>query len=259
MKLITKQSLRSIALVLPLLAGCAAEPADDASDAASEATKEPDLKKPELSPDGKSTQSGGFVVNPYFTTVLQAGSNRLPVGGSTTLTITANQDLGPTPYYITIFDATTATRLASCGFGTTCSATVSQSSATTHAYVAYIGASSSTMPPTSLVATSPKTFVSWSDLGYSVSIAPVGCVATQNMTVTATANIDVGPTIYYIEIFDGSTGTRLKSCGTGTTCSVTWNCGSIPLNAFISANSTTFPPASSQASSATVVPFVSLL
>ena len=41
-----------------------------------------------------------------------------------TLTATTNTDVGPTPYYITIYSETTGAELAVCAVGTTCTATV---------------------------------------------------------------------------------------------------------------------------------------
>ena len=47
--------------------------------------------------------------------------------------------VGPTPYYITIYDETTGAELAVCGTGITCSATVSESSTGRHQFEAFIG------------------------------------------------------------------------------------------------------------------------
>jgi len=40
------------------------------------------------------------------------------------------------------------------------------------------------------------------------------------VTVTATANMDVGPTPYFIEIFNQATGALVGRCGGGSVCSV---------------------------------------
>jgi hypothetical protein len=42
----------------------------------------------------------------------------------------------------------------------------------------------------------------------------------QPMTLTATTNMDVGPTPFYIEIYDAIGTYLLKACASGTTCSV---------------------------------------
>lgn len=61
------------------------------------------------------------------------------MGTPVTLTATANTDVGPTPYYITIYDQTTGAELAVCGSGITCSATVSESTTGTQRFGAFIG------------------------------------------------------------------------------------------------------------------------
>jgi hypothetical protein len=74
-----------------------------------------------------------------FTVSLAASSTDPYVGTSVTLTATANTDVGPTPYYITIYDETTGAELAVCGSGITCSATVSESTTWTQRFEAFIG------------------------------------------------------------------------------------------------------------------------
>src|SRR5215470_2030230 len=54
-----------------------------------------------------------------------------------------------------------------------------------------------------------------SDGGY-----PLRSLPGHTITLTATTNIDVGPTPWFIEIYDYSSTTLLQVCGGGTTCSV---------------------------------------
>jgi hypothetical protein len=61
------------------------------------------------------------------------------VGRSATITATTNADVGPTPYYITIYSETTGAELAMCGTGSTCSATASQSTAGGQDFEAFVG------------------------------------------------------------------------------------------------------------------------
>ena len=259
MKSMLKCTVMSIALVLPFVGACEAPP--DATNATGTADpSKPSI--PETPNEGlkPSMKSAGFVVNPYFIgPILAASGNTIGLGASTTLSISTNTDVGPTPYYIEIFDATTATRVGVCGFGTSCSASVSQSQATTHMYVAYVSGNSTAMPPANTVATSQKSFVTWTSTTYRVSLpTATGCLASGSATILATANIDVGPTPYYIEIFDTYSGTRVGYCPSGSTCLGTYQCGSIGLTAFISSASTTIPPANTQSSSNTVIPTVSV-
>jgi hypothetical protein len=74
-----------------------------------------------------------------FTVSLAASSTDAYVGTAVTLTATANTDVGPTPYYITIYDETTGAELAVCGSGITCSATVGESSTGSQRFEAFIG------------------------------------------------------------------------------------------------------------------------
>jgi len=74
-----------------------------------------------------------------FAISLATNSSYSYVGQSVTITATTNVDVGPTPYYVTIYSETTGAELAVCGFGTTCSATISQSTPGTQDFEAFVG------------------------------------------------------------------------------------------------------------------------
>lgn len=74
-----------------------------------------------------------------FTVSLAASGTDPYAGTAVTLTATVNTDVGPTPYYITIYDETTGAELAVCGTGITCSATVSEPATGSHEFEAFIG------------------------------------------------------------------------------------------------------------------------
>jgi hypothetical protein len=174
---------------------------------------------------------------------LSASPTTVPVGTAATLTATTSTDIGPSPFWIQIYDATTGTRIGVCGYGTSCAVSVSQSVATTHEYIAYVASYGTAYPPAGIQATSRLNFVTWSNLGWRVSLsAPAGTFTSE--TVTAFANGNVGPTPYYIEIFNESTGSLLAVCASGTTCSVVFtpSYGGSSLVAFISGYSAAFPP-----------------
>lgn len=153
---------------------------------------------------------------------ISASPTTVAVGGSSTLTATASMDVGPTPFFIELFDTTTGAFVRDCGGGTTCSATVSQSAASTHAYVAYISGAGSAMPPPNIQATSPTSYVTWSNAGWQITLSgPTSVSSYANFTATTNANI--GPTPYDIYIIDEDTDTQLAICGTGTTCSVSFS------------------------------------
>jgi len=88
--------------------------------------------------------------------------------------------------------------------------------------------------------------------GWAVALAAVPPATTVGSSVTldAVASQNVGPTPYYIEIFDEN-GTRIAACGTGTTCSVSYTPSGRGSNliAFVSGYSSALPPTSIQASS----------
>jgi hypothetical protein len=86
-----------------------------------------------------------------------ASSTAPAVGGSVTVTATANQDMGPTPYGISVVDAATNQVLGHVGSGTSLSVSVSSASATSHRYVGRID-SQSTAPG---VAVSAPVVVTW--------------------------------------------------------------------------------------------------
>ena len=74
-----------------------------------------------------------------FAISLAASSPVEPIGQPVTLTATANTDVGPTPYYITIYSETTGAELAVCGSGATCTATVAQATLGTQTFEAFVG------------------------------------------------------------------------------------------------------------------------
>lgn len=187
---------------------------------------------------------------------LAASANTVSVGGATTITATTGDDVGPSPFYIQIFDETTQTRVAVCGFGQSCSAVVSQAVATTHRFASFVSDHSTAFPPTGTISASAPTYVTWADAGFQVALSAPGTVVnTYQVTVTATVNRDIGPTPYFIRIFNIGTGQLVGTCGFGTTCSVI-----APINrgwnshvAFLSTSAdAAMPPAAGVASSNSV-------
>lgn len=178
-------------------------------------------------------------------------------GRSATLTVTFPHDVGPTPYYLEIFDQTTGALVKACASGTSCSAQAAQASPTTHKYIAYKASYSTTNPPPNTQATSQTVSVTWRD-----SLVLNGRTvqnAGSPVTLTASSATDVGPTPFYIEIFNKTTGRLLKACGTGTTCSAsdTSNMANSTDTyvAYIGSWSTTSPPPSLQATSNPITVF----
>lgn len=146
----------------------------------------------------------------------------LSPGQTSVVTATASLDVGPTPYFIEIFDQTAGTAVAICGTGTTCQTSITYKLSTIRNYVAYVSGFGVSNPPPSVQAVSSPALVTW--ISVDLTASPTSLPGGQPTTLTATAGLDVGPTPYYIEIFDLSLdgGTLLATCGFGTTCVTTY-------------------------------------
>ena len=136
-------------------------------------------------------------------------------GASTRLTATASMDVGPTPFFIEIFEV--GGPLATvCSGGTTCSASVTQSSSWT-SYVAYISGYGLAFPPPNIQAQTNPVVVSWAAI--SATASSTSPLAGDPVTVTATSTLDVHATPFTIVIDDLTSGVQLAECFSGTVCS----------------------------------------
>jgi hypothetical protein len=153
-------------------------------------------------------------------TVSLAPSNSSPnTASAVTLTATANASVSNTGYVISIFDASTGSSLASCSTGSTCTASVTKTSATTRSYNAYVAPSSTSMPPSNVQA-SASTTVAWtSQWTATLSTSNSNPLPTGSATLTATSNHTVTGSPYVIGIYDLNTGALVTSCSSGSTCS----------------------------------------
>jgi hypothetical protein len=196
----------------------------------------------------RATRSVGWATNPL---TLNTGAPTIGVGRTAGISVVADNDTGPTPFFLSVFDATTSQRVALCGTGRVCTATVTMNEATTHRYVGYWGPVSANFPPTGFLSRSNSAWQSWST-GWGVSMAQ------DDNVYYAFVNQDLGPTPYYLQIYsfndgiDGTnpTGTRLGVCGSGTSCQVTMarTTEDVHVVAFVSAYGD-FIPANIQGSS----------
>lgn len=183
---------------------------------------------------------------------LTASSTNLWPKQYSTLTATANQNVGPTAYYISIYDVTAGTYLKVCGTGTVCSISLTQPTATTHAFRAYISTYPSTNPPANQVAVSGTVSVQWKSISVSLKANVPTTYIGGTSTLTATTSTDVWPTPFYTQIYDATTGVRLKSCASGTTCAFTTSQGVATTHryvAYVSDNSAAYLPTGIQATS----------
>ncbi len=119
--------------------------------------------------------------SPGWSITLSASPTSLPVGSSTTLTATANQDVDPTDYYILIYEGSTVIR--SCDTGTSCSVTVTKSTAGTYSYTAEVAS----YDGSNVQATSNIVSVSWTgSFDFSLSVDPTSGTVTQGSSTIAT-------------------------------------------------------------------------
>jgi hypothetical protein len=97
-----------------------------------------------------------YATNGYGATLTASGTAPA-VGTAVTLTATANKDVGPTPYGLSIVDVTTGAVVVHVGSGTTATTSVSQPAPGAHRYVAQIDSHGG--PPVQAV--SSPVVVSW--------------------------------------------------------------------------------------------------
>jgi hypothetical protein len=166
-----------------------------------------------------------------------------PSGSPVVLTATANQDLGPTPYGLSIFDQTTGQELIHIAIGSTVSVSVDPVADAGHRFVAEIcnpgganvqatsaavvlGTPSPTPAPGSTPSpvpgppVPPPGPVSTNGYAISLSASATSVAAGSPVVLTATANQNLGPTPYGLSIFDAATGQELLHTGSGSTASV---------------------------------------
>jgi len=196
-------------------------------------------------------------------TVTLRASNTAPVAGTAvTLTATANQDVSITPWYIEIYDlGNNGSQLIACGTGTTCQTTVNNQTPTCDTYQAYVADYSSTAPPSGIQATSNPVTVCWQvpqppqpDWTVSLVGAPTTTVSGTPAALAAATDNNVGPTPYYIQIYDLNSSQQQVACGGGNTCNVnvTNGPGCHAYVAVVAPFSYTYPAAGTVATSNTV-------
>jgi hypothetical protein len=214
-------------------------------------------------PTGQQAHSSSSAGVSWTATTAKLDTNgpTVGVGGTVTLTSTTREDVGPSPFYTQLYDYDTGARVGGpCGYGTTCSTTVSQSLAGTHRYVAAVTALSETLPAAEQrFGTSTVGYVTWSNAGWRVELRDDVDSTGMQHNYTATANRDMSGTPYRIEIFDAVHAKLLAQCASGTTCSATTT-GNFNQRAvaFVSSPDPTYPPLNIQANSDAVTTFPSL-
>ncbi len=162
--------------------------------------------------------SGGVIVTwtlPWSVT-LEASATAVAAGSSVTLTAVADQDVGPTPYYILILTSDGYLAGTPCGTGTICTAVVSSGAAgsqTYHALVAnYTGSSAQ--------ATSGSVTVTWRAVHLVLSPANATKNPGESQTYAATAVDSAGNSLGDVTSVTTFTISGGGSCA-GSSCTST--------------------------------------
>ena len=232
--------------VLGLCVGITAALAGTAS--AQVPSSSPNSKPPSLGPNQQMS----------ITTTTAGTPTTLSPGQSTVVTVTASRDVGPTPFFIRIFDNTTSSLIQTCGFGATCSVSVSQPQPTTHIFFGRI--TTADLRNVLAGSDSNQAYVTWNAVWRLSLRANPAPLAARSTILTATANRSVSSTPFSIAIFreDGPNhiaGTLLARCTSGATCTV----GDVPSRlgtdyvAFVAPASAGPPPLGSIQASSNVV------
>jgi len=195
-----------------------------------------------------------------WTVSLGASDTAPGVGTTVTLTARANADVGTSPtLWIQIYDLSTGNQVCASASGTTCATDVSNTLPTCRSYQAYVADWSSTLPPSNVQATSNAVTVCWGAPvpPWSVTLygQPTTAVAGAPAELVATTSRDVGPTVYYTQIFDLNDNHQVVSCASGMVCtmSVTQSVrGCHGYIAEVAPNSLTYPAPGAIAESDTV-------
>jgi hypothetical protein len=136
---------------------------------------------------------------------LSATNTHPTPGQAVTLTATASANVGPTPWYIRITDATTGQTLASCGSGTTCTAGETEYGGTTQTFRATVAswdgqAVQAASAPVTVTWASPIIPVSVGSVSFSANPVVSGSrdtvtVATSGPVSSVTANLPWGGSV----------------------------------------------------------------
>ncbi|HTU78600.1 MAG TPA: hypothetical protein VMF09_07560 [Solirubrobacteraceae bacterium] len=196
---------------------------------------------------------------------LSAEQTTVKVSETIQLTATAASNVGPTPYYIRIFDTDTHSEIARCGSGTTCTASVpiewaeneTEHPAARHYYAEVSGGSEGLYTRSGEVTVNVERYV----FSVSLTATPSTVTIPESYTLKATSSANVGPTPYSIRIIENGTNHEVATCGSGTECSTTitssWEeNGETHLHSYHAVvASSTYTAGTSGATSVAVLPF----
>jgi hypothetical protein len=136
-----------------------------------------------------------------------ASQNTVAVGTVVTLTAVSYLDVGPSPYYLEIFDLTAGTLIDLCAVGTTCSTKITENGPTTHVFRAYVTPYTDTPPVNGPYWRSADSYVTWNGGNQTVFL-----YFNESNTLIVYASAPAIPQGYVIEIFDENSGQPVASC-----------------------------------------------
>lgn len=160
----------------------------------------------------------------YYVAMLTNMNAVAPGQYSTVSASSYGTDVGPTPYFLQVFDHGTGRLIAQCGTGSFCSASVSMSAPITEFYTAYIAGycnSSCTEPPPNIQASISPNFVTWLQASISgannlgVGANPTYSGVNRTVTITGSTNALNRQTSIGLSILDLTSGVTY-SCETGS-------------------------------------------
>lgn len=159
------------------------------------------------------------------------------ISHQSTLTATTNYDVGPTPYYISIYYTGSSSEsggsyensvlLQSCSTGTTCSIKEGEhlpveNTPVAATYKAFVASYPPAFDYPEYIVASDIVNVTFHGGGAKLKAGkPTTTVGGNAVTLTATSTLPVEQVYYHIMIFDETTGQRLAYCSSGTTCMAT--------------------------------------
>lgn len=138
---------------------------------------------------------------------LDASANAVPVNEAVTITATEEFDIGPSPFWIKIFDTTTGAQIAMCGAGTSCSVVVKQGTAERHTYQACLTTYGGTLAGNEN-ATNELTVIWGDQVCYRAHVAGIGWQPIVCNGATA-GTVGQGRDIEGIQIWSVRPGVRL--------------------------------------------------
>jgi hypothetical protein len=174
---------------------------------------------------------------PYTVNLAIFPQPNLNPGGLAHVVATANQDVGPTPYWIEIYDNSTGLFLHRCGFGSTCAFDAFSTSPSFRNFVAYISSYGTSFPPPNVQATSSVATAIWGNGGISLSVTatPNPVTFPRGVRFSATSNKALEGSSLSILLWEDPDEESVNSCNATTSCSGFYAPSSRPFAAFTAA------------------------